>query len=685
MFGSAVMDTAIGLMFVFLLVSMLVTIANELISAMLQSRGKWLRKGIDRLLGGDVAKKLYEHPLIEGTAATKSGAGPSYIASRTFANVLLDVVRQSDDSITKYRSKLQSILDKPALGIHEFDSLKKVIEKEVSDLANSNCSPELKKDMALLLANYNKKPDFKSWLDDVEMQGNKLTDNSFVELKTQITKLVTGARNLLPTPSDAETSAGAVTNGQSAKSTVTSQDVDKTLEQFKKIIASVPYVQIAGAVKNDLEGLAKQLEAGYTIGDAKADLKRFIDAMPARYLRQSLTQIPDPVGKTLTVLFDDSENNIEKFKENVETWFNNSMDRVSGWYKRRSQWVILVLSLALTMFMNVDALLIIRHLETHPGIRDSLVEQAKAYATSQNNSRAGAAPSAVGAASAPATASSASNPPRVNIESGDSYSGTIPLGSAISGDVDATIASSDESVTVKEKTVKLSKGTAEVEFTVDTKAAPTAKDVKISVLSGTAKGSVTLHIEANKEAKFAAVQKSLLGLNLPIGWILENPNGLAKPASTPSTATKSKDTTSTVIPKVSPSSESVSAPKASQAQGAVSSPKNAASQPRVTESAAAPHRTAPTQADRDNRLVWSWSVENLCDILTFHLLGWLLTALAATLGAPFWFDTLNRFISIRSSGKAPEEEPKAPKEVSKPVEPGQSPQQADFLSALRHR
>ena len=33
------------------------------------------------------------------------------------------------------------------------------------------------------------------------------------------------------------------------------------------------------------------------------------------------------------------------------------------------------------------------------------------------------------------------------------------------------------------------------------------------------------------------------------------------------------------------------------------------------------------------------------------LLGWFLTALAASLGAPFWFDTLQRFVNIRSNGR----------------------------------
>jgi hypothetical protein len=33
------------------------------------------------------------------------------------------------------------------------------------------------------------------------------------------------------------------------------------------------------------------------------------------------------------------------------------------------------------------------------------------------------------------------------------------------------------------------------------------------------------------------------------------------------------------------------------------------------------------------------------------LLGWLLTILAISLGAPFWFDTLSRLSRLRSSGK----------------------------------
>jgi hypothetical protein len=54
-----------------------------------------------------------------------------------------------------------------------------------------------------------------------------------------------------------------------------------------------------------------------------------------------------------------------------------------------------------------------------------------------------------------------------------------------------------------------------------------------------------------------------------------------------------------------------------------------------------------------------------------HLLGWLITVLAISLGAPFWFDMLNRIVAIRSAGRAPEEAQRPPKEVPRPKEPGE--------------
>jgi hypothetical protein len=40
-----------------------------------------------------------------------------------------------------------------------------------------------------------------------------------------------------------------------------------------------------------------------------------------------------------------------------------------------------------------------------------------------------------------------------------------------------------------------------------------------------------------------------------------------------------------------------------------------------------------------------------------HLLGWFVTALAVTMGAPFWFDLLNKMMVIRSTVKPHEKSP----------------------------
>lgn len=57
------------------------------------------------------------------------------------------------------------------------------------------------------------------------------------------------------------------------------------------------------------------------------------------------------------------------------------------------------------------------------------------------------------------------------------------------------------------------------------------------------------------------------------------------------------------------------------------------------------------------------------------ILGWILTALAISLGAPFWFDLLNKIIRLRSSGPKPKDDPPGGLPPSKDNAPGSSPTQ----------
>lgn len=100
MFGSAILDTAIGMVFVFLVLSLICGIVQELIATVLSWRAATLRTGIQQMLGdarfAGLAKQVYDHPLIAGLMKPgKAGADrklPSYIPSRTFALALLDLM-----------------------------------------------------------------------------------------------------------------------------------------------------------------------------------------------------------------------------------------------------------------------------------------------------------------------------------------------------------------------------------------------------------------------------------------------------------------------------------------------------------------------------------------------------------------------------------------------------------------
>jgi hypothetical protein len=80
MSGWPVLDVAVGLIFVYLLLSLICTTINEGLMTQFRSRAKFLDKGILSLLGNPEIKKLFfEHPLIESYQNTKGDSVPRRI------------------------------------------------------------------------------------------------------------------------------------------------------------------------------------------------------------------------------------------------------------------------------------------------------------------------------------------------------------------------------------------------------------------------------------------------------------------------------------------------------------------------------------------------------------------------------------------------------------------------------
>jgi len=139
-FGAA-LDVAIGLIFVYLLVSLFVTALNEYISSFLNKRSEYLLGRVQSLLGGDGSEKktgdwspemcsVWNHPLISALKShsttedhcTKRGAllknAPSYIPGKTFAVALTETLKPSEQahlSFTQLKGAVSGIQNNDAL------------------------------------------------------------------------------------------------------------------------------------------------------------------------------------------------------------------------------------------------------------------------------------------------------------------------------------------------------------------------------------------------------------------------------------------------------------------------------------------------------------------------------------------------------------------------------------------
>jgi hypothetical protein len=98
-------------------------------------------------------------------------------------------------------------------------------------------------------------------------------------------------------------------------------------------------------------------------------------------LRANVGKLKNPmlIRAVLTAI-DHSDGDMAKVRKNIGAWYDSAMDRVSGWYKRRTQLWLFAIGLALAAALNVDTVRLTNHLSTNKALRESLVARAEALA-----------------------------------------------------------------------------------------------------------------------------------------------------------------------------------------------------------------------------------------------------------------------------------------------------------------
>ena len=100
-------------------------------------------------------------------------------------------------------------------------------------------------------------------------------------------------------------------------------------------------------------------------------------------IRANVGTIENPeVRRALLIAIDTANGEFAKAQANLEGWYNSVMDRVSGWYKRSTQNILLALGLVIAVSFNISTVRIADTLYNDKSVRDMVVASAEKQAGS---------------------------------------------------------------------------------------------------------------------------------------------------------------------------------------------------------------------------------------------------------------------------------------------------------------
>ena len=98
-------------------------------------------------------------------------------------------------------------------------------------------------------------------------------------------------------------------------------------------------------------------------------------------LEQAIASIPNAkLSEALLAVYRSAGSDAANFHHAAEQWFDDAMERVSGWYKRRVQLFLFVIGAVVVLLLNADSLATGRVLWRDDAARAAVVSQAEAAA-----------------------------------------------------------------------------------------------------------------------------------------------------------------------------------------------------------------------------------------------------------------------------------------------------------------
>lgn len=410
-----ILDVALGLIFIYLILSLLASEIQELLTTVLQWRAEHLRRSIEILLAGDaqtsenpeiiqLVNKIYGNPLIQsinqeakGLLATlprkatwaigsffslfrksssrfkketvfgdQKRSAPSYIGGENFANTFMDTLQLPIlvQKLTEIRLE--------QFKAERLDDVRQILIQLQVYINNQELSSEFATNIA---ADYRR----------LELEYNLIIDE-FKKDKYDIYMVINRMGDSLA--KYIESFVASIADHEYI--------LDKPLRELKflrqDIFESAEKAIVIGGLKPNINEIVKSIKKGSDIhgeviaaiqdkdSETYKKVKELIDILP-----HSVVDNIETMAKRAQMRAKSTEEGITLLRKEIENSFDSSMERAGGVYKRNAKGVAIIIGITLAITTNADTFHIINRLSKDSLLREIIIDKAVQVAPQGSN------------------------------------------------------------------------------------------------------------------------------------------------------------------------------------------------------------------------------------------------------------------------------------------------------------
>lgn len=623
MSGLDMLDVAIGMIFVYLLLSLVSSAFNELIESFMKQRAVNLETGIRQMIVADTENTKKVRTEFENAKAAKDAATPQPTPP--------NLKNLEEDYVTAWVHKEKST------------TLQQIATKLFASADPENAAKLSQAQSNLTTAN-NNLADATTTFTQKEQALTTVISPGYVQA---VNNYLVAQRNLNDLDKVRQLYQHPLIDGLFAGN----YDYEKSrfrLSYWKKLPSYIPSGNFALALIDTLAPIDPSDPTNKK--HSLENLKSSVATIQNEKLKNALLPLINAAG-----------DDIDNVRRNIEDWYDNTMDRVSGVYKRRVQYFTFFIGFFTAIAVNADTISIVNGLVHDPGLRTALIATIPEYIREN--------PNPPGNSNSSGNNSNAGNSDKEESTQTPNNSGVKLSPSAspakTTNSNSASAAASSEPSVIKAAFIQASPSVS------NSATAPNSNSNKTNTNSdATNSNSQTTPSPTSKLSPCEADPKSEDCKNL-IEKCQKDPLGSADCKAFSFDCERNPKIFG--CSKIACAGENKVSALCKQAQACE----------KDSDSPACNHASCavdPTSADcklNDNLdrikslgLPIGWQqAPPQCSILAprqcfkderdflLKLIGWLITGIAISLGAPFWFDLLNKFMIVRSTVKPTEKSP----------------------------